>query len=113
MDTTTMIVLIIAIVAMLVFAGITLYLYLRDTKLDDIRKDVYQLFLKAEHYYEESGSGKQKMKWVIQSARTLLPKWLQAILTDEFMEVIIQVWFDSVKDLLDDGKYNHSGKKEE
>lgn len=86
------------------------YSYLKGRTLEQIRGDVYQLVLRAEHMYNESSSGKQKMKWVVQQARGLLPGWLQVILSEEVLEKIIQVWFDEVKDLLDDGKVNGSQK---
>ena len=86
------------------------YTYLKNRTLDEIRGDVYQLVLKAEHTYKESTSGKQKMKWVVSQARKLLPGWLQMIISEEMLEKIIQVWFDEVKDLLDDGKMNGSQK---
>ena len=84
--------------------------YLKNRSLEDIRNDVYQLILKAEHMYKQSGTGKQKMKWVVSQARKLLAAWLQALLSEETLENIIQAWFDGVKDLLDDGKMNHSEK---
>ena len=87
------------------------YTYLKNRTLDEIRGDVYQLVLKAEHTYKESSSGKQKMKWVVCQARKLLPGWLQIIISEEMLEKIIQVWFDEVKDLLDDGKMNGSQKR--
>lgn len=87
------------------------YSYLRDRTIEQIRGDVYQLVLKAEHTYKESSSGKQKMKWVVSQARKLLPGWMQVIVTDEVLQKIIQVWFDEIKDLLDDGKVNGSQKR--
>ena len=87
------------------------YIYMRDKTLSEIRGDVYQLFLKAEHTYLETGAGKQKMKYVIQQARGLLPEWLQFFITEEFLCKVIQTWFDAVKDLLDDGKVNGSVKE--
>ena len=60
--------------------------------------------------YETSGSGKKKMKWVVSRARQLLPEWAQLIITEDFMIEVIEKWFKAVKDLLDDGKYNHSVK---
>lgn len=80
--------------------------YCKEKTLDEIRQDVYKLFLKAEHVYEESGTGKQKMKWVVSQARSLLPSWLQIIVTEDLFENLIQIWFDGIKDLLDDGKLN-------
>ena len=73
-----------------------------------IRKEVYELFLHAEHIYKESGQGEQKLKWVVQQARGLLPKWLQVIMSEEVLLKIIDWWFKEVKDLLDDGKVNGS-----
>lgn len=87
------------------------YSYLRDRTIEQIRGDVYQLVLRAEHTYKESSSGKQKMKWVVIQARKLLPGWLQVIVTDEVLQKIIQVWFDEIKDLLDDGKVNGSQRQ--
>lgn len=78
--------------------------YFKEKSLDEIRQDVYQLFLQAEHNYKESAAGKQKMKWVINKARGLLPTWVQMIITEEVFEKIIQYWFDGIKELLDDGK---------
>lgn len=86
------------------------YTYLKNRTLDEIRGDVYQLVLRAEHTYRVSSSGKQKMKWVVSQARKLLPGWIQIIISEEMLEKIIQVWFDEVKDLLDDGKMNGSQK---
>lgn len=82
--------------------------YLKNRSLEQIRENVYQLILKAEHIFTESSSGKQKMKWVIQEARKLLPGWLQLILTDAALEKAVQAWFNGIKDLLDDGKVNGS-----
>ena len=96
------------IVASVIWMG---YAYLKNRTLDEIRGDVYQLVLKAEHTYRLSSSGKQKMKWVVSQARKLLPGWMQLIISEEMLQKIIQVWFDEVKDLLDDGKMNGSQKR--
>lgn len=100
------------IIAVLVVVAVTLVamtvVYLKNRTLDDIRNDVYQLILRAEHMYEESGMGKQKMKWVVSQARKLLPEWMQMFISTETLEKIIQAWFDGIKDLLDDGKMNGS-----
>lgn len=100
-------------VALLILAIITIvlaYQYAKMQGLDGIRQDVYQLILKAEHMYNESGTGKQKFEWVIQQARGLLPKWLQVFVTEKAMKEVVQKWFVGVKDLLDDGKVNNSQK---
>lgn len=101
------------VVAAFIGLGVCTYICIRDKSLEDIRKDVYDLFLKAEHMYTESGTGKQKMKYVISQARMLLPNWLQIFITEELLEMVIEEWFQAVKDLLDDGKLNRSAESEE
>lgn len=99
----TILVIIAAVVGLIVF----IYIYLQDKTLEEIRVDVYQLFLQAEHTYLTPGSGKEKMKWVISKARNLLPTWAQIIVTDDLLYKVVEGWFKAVKDLLDDGKINH------
>lgn len=96
------------IVISIIYMG---YTYLKNRTLDDIRGDVYQLVLIAEHTYRESSSGKQKMKWVVSQARRLLPNWLQMIISEEMLQKIIQVWFNEIKEVLDDGQMNGSQKR--
>lgn len=100
------------VLTVLVFflAVLGMYKYLKRKNIEEIRSDVYKLVLRAEHAYKESDSGKQKMKWVVSRARRLLPGWMQVIISEEALEKIIQIWFDEVKDLLDDGKINNSLK---
>lgn len=106
------VIIILTILVVMVIAGAT-YVYLRDKTIDEIRTDVYQLILKAEHTYMAAGSGAQKMKFVVSQARKLLPSWLQYFVTDELLENVIEKWFRAVKDLLDDGKLNGSSKEGE
>lgn len=109
-NTIMMIIFIIATVA-IILGGI--YFYMRDKTLNEIRADVYQKFLEAEHNPNFAKKGKQKMKWVLSQARMLLPKWVQPFITDAFLEKVIEGWFKAVKDLLDDGKMNGSTKQTE
>lgn len=107
MNTTTIVT--IAVIAVLVIMlAVHIYLYVRNSTLEDIRADVYQLFLEAEHKFLHTGSGKAKMLYVIQHTRELLPPWAKIFITDEMLLKVVQLWFDAVKDLLDDGKYNRS-----
>lgn len=103
-------VLILVAVVLLIVTIVIAVQYLKQKGLNGIRADVYQLILKAEHMYRESGTGKQKFEWVIQQARGLLPKWLQVFVTEKALKEIVQNWFDGIKDLLDDGKINQSQK---
>ena len=107
MSMTTIIVAIVMVFFVLGLA-VSVYLYLKEKKLGEIRKDVYQLFLKAECRFTETKQGKQKMAYVINRARALLPTWLQLFITEALLHKIVQKWFEAVKDLLDDGKYNKS-----
>lgn len=103
-------ILILFIAILLIVTIVIAVQYVKAKGLDGIREDVYQLILKAEHMYNESGTGKQKFQWVIQQARGLLPKWLQVLIPEKTLEKLIQKWFEGVKDLLDDGKVNNSQK---
>lgn len=103
-------VLLVAVLILLVVTLIITFQYAKHKGLEGIREQVYQLILKAEHMYKESGTGQQKLKWVVQQARGLLPKWLQVFVTEEAMIKIIEKWFRGVKDLLDDGKVNQTQK---
>ena len=102
------IMMIVLIIFLLAVFTVGIYFYLRDKTLNDIRADVYQLFLKAEQNPNFTKAGKQKMKWVLSQARMLLPTWAKILISEELLESVIQIWFQAVKDLLDDGKYNKS-----
>lgn len=103
-------VLILVIAALAVLTVVIAYQYAKMKGLEGIRENVYQLILKAEHLYTESGQGEQKLKYVVSQARGLLPKWLQIFVTEEAMMKVIDKWFEGVKDLLDDGRVNGSQK---
>lgn len=103
-------ILILVIGVLLIVTIIMAFQYFKAKGLEGIRTDVYVLILKAEHIYNESGQGMQKMKWVANQARGLLPKWMQSIVTEEMLIRVIEEWFKGVKDLLDDGKVNRSQK---
>ena len=106
------IVTIVIIVATLAVILLGLYFYLRDKTLNEIRAEVYQKFLEAEHDPNFTNNPKQRMKWVLQQARMLLPGWAQVLITDSCLEKIVEGWFRAIKDLLDDGKLNKSNTKE-
>lgn len=103
-----MIIMMMVIAVVCVAIGYSAYCYIRNRSLQEIRTDVYKLFLQAEHLFTETESGKQKMEWVLRKARGLLPGLLQDLISEEFLYEVIQTWFDAVKDLLDDGKVNGS-----
>lgn len=106
-----LVVAVICVIVAMVIIGITVYMYIRDNTIEGIREDAYQLFLKAEHMFTESNSGQTKMKWVLSQIRNIMPAWARFFVTEATMEYVVQMWFDAVKDLLDDGKYNKSTKE--
>lgn len=105
-----LVVAVICVIVAMVTIGITVYLYIRDNTIEGIREDAYQLFLKAEHMYTESNSGQEKMKWVLTQIHNIMPGWARLFISESTLEYIVQMWFNAIKDLLDDGKYNKSTK---
>lgn len=102
----TVLVIILAIIALITSCFIG-YCYLKQNTIDEIRGDVYQLFLKAEKIYKH-GENSKKFKFVVQQARGLLPSWASLFISDYFLDITIEAWFRMTKDLLDDGKMNKS-----
>lgn len=92
-----------ATILILVLVGVLIYNYFKVKSLDEIRADVYQAILWAEHRYEH-GQNAQKLEYVVQLARSMLPGWLSFFITTENLTKLINIWFAGVKDLLDDGK---------
>lgn len=82
--------------------------YITKKGLEGIRLDVYKLFVEAEKTFRASKQGQQKFDYVIHMARGLLPKPIQLFVSESMLKEIVQLWFDGVKDLLDDGKLNNS-----
>ena len=105
-------VLILVIAVLVVVTAVVAYQYAKAKGLEGIRKEVYELFLHAEHIYKESGQGEQKLKWVVQEASGVLPEGLRIFITEDMLVKVINEWFKGVKDLLDDGKVNGSQKGE-
>ena len=101
-------VLILVIALLVIVTAVVVYQYAKEKGLESIRKDVNALILVSEHDIRGTKQGQQRLKWVVQQARGLLPKWLQTLLSEDALMKIIDWWFKEVKDLLDDGKVNGS-----
>ena len=110
MSTSTVMVIVLAVFTVVILAAF-IYVFLRDRTLDEIREDAYKLFLQAEHD-PRFKTGKKRMVWVLSEVVKLLPAWVKWFLTDDFLEMIVEKWFQGIKDLLDDGKMNGSGKED-
>ena len=89
-------VLILVIALLVIVTAVVVYQYAKAKGLEGIRKDVYALFLVAEHEIKGTKQGQQRLKW------------LQTLLSEDALTKIIDWWFKEVKDLLDDGKVNGS-----
>ncbi len=87
---------------------LVIYRYVRDKSIIQLRADVYKLFIYAERYFTEEKAGKQKMDYVVSMARGMLPACIQVFVSDKIIRDIFQLWFDDIKDLLDDGTLNES-----
>lgn len=101
------IILIIIAILLLVLIVLALVNYVKMNTLEKIRSDVYQMFLQVEHAYKQ-GENRAKFNKVIKLARGMLPAWAGLFLSDKFINTTIQIWFNGIKDLLDDGKINRS-----
>ncbi len=103
-------VLFLAVITALIIAFLVKKLidYITRKGLEGIRLDVYKLFVEAEKTFRASKQGQQKFDYVIRLARSMLPKPIQVFVSDKMLKEIVQLWFDGVKDLLDDGKLNNS-----
>ncbi len=104
---------IVLIVAAVVVVATCIFTYIRNKSLSNIREDVYQLFRQAENDPKLKESGRKRMKWVLQQARALLPTWVQPLITDAFLEKVVERWFRAIKDLLDNGRIDKSQIEEE
>ena len=104
-----------AIIFLLVVIAIALYLAVKIIQtigLEKVRSYVYDAFVEAEHEFKH-GENEQKFEYVIQLARSMLPKPFCFFITEGVLRKTVQLWFDLCKDLLDDGSLNGSGRSNE
>ena len=80
--------------------------------MEEIREYVYKLFVEAEHEFKY-GENDAKFEYVICFARSAIPAPFDLFITESLLRKTVQLWFDLCKDLLDDGKFNGTGKTEE
>ena len=84
---------------------------LQNVGLDKIRAVVYKAFIEAEHLYKY-GDNSQKFEYVVSLARSHLPQPFNLFITEDLLKKVIQLWFDLIKDLLDDGRINETDKEQ-
>lgn len=85
--------------------------YIQHLGLENIRERVYQAFLDAEHEFQH-GENTEKFEYVINIAKTAIPAPFNLFITESLLRNVVQAWFDLVKDLLDDGKFNGTSTAE-
>lgn len=79
--------------------------YIRHVGLESIRERVYKAFIEAEHEFQH-GDNSAKFEYVINIAKSAIPSPINLFITESLLRKVVQAWFDLVKDLLDDGKFN-------
>ena len=103
------------IIYLVIVAAVFVILFVRTMQtigLERIRKYVYQLFVDAEKEFEH-GKNEEKFEYVVNLAKMAIPAPFNLIITESLLRRMVQAWFDICKDLLDDGKLNGTGKREE
>ena len=76
----------------------------RKKGLEGIRLDVYKLFVEAEKTFRASKQGQQKF-WLCNTyGQRTFAKPIQLFVSESMLKEAVQLWFDGIKDLLDDGK---------
>ena len=99
---------IMAIIFIAVIILVAVYLFVRKMQelgLEKVRAIVYKGFVYAENNFLH-GTNKQKFQYVVQLARSNLPNTFKIFITDKILEDVVQMWFDLIKDILDDGRIN-------
>lgn len=92
-----------------VIAAALIIKYIRHVGLETIRERVYKAFIEAEHEFQY-GDNTAKFEYVIAAAKAAIPAPFNLFITETLLRKVVQAWFDLVKDLLDDGKFNSSSK---
>jgi hypothetical protein len=106
---------VIAIIFLLIVVAATVFLlvkFVQHVGLEKVRKITYDLIRKAERKFEQ-GANEQKFEYVVQLARSAIPDPFNLLITEKLLRKTVQLWFNLVKDFLDDLKLNGTGKEEE
>ena len=86
---------------------VLLVVYLRNKSISDIRKDLYEVFLKLEHSITGTKVGQERLDEAVTAAYEMLPKWVRLFVSKDRLRKTVDKWFKEIKDLLDDGKLNN------
>ena len=75
--------------------------------MEKVRKFVYQKFVEAENRFQQ-GENTEKFEYVVNLTKQAIPAPFNFFITERFMRNVIQLWFNLVKDLLDNGRVDLS-----
>ncbi len=91
------------IILVVAACGVLVCQKIKEDGIESIRGHVYKAILIAENRFQH-GDNKAKFDYVISIARAALPEYLHIVVNEKMLRIIVQSWFDLVKDLLDDGR---------
>ncbi len=92
---------------------VLVFVYLRNKSISDIRKDLYEVFLKLEHSITGTKVGQERLNEAVTAAYEMLPKWVRFFVSKERLRKTVDKWFNEIKDLLDDGKIGNNVEEDE
>lgn len=76
---------------------------IQELGLESVRRVAYKGFEVAEQEFNK-GENKEKFNFVVSIVRDSMPTPFKPFITDKLLRRTIQLWFDLMKDFLDDGK---------
>lgn len=100
--------------AVIVFCIITVILctiavlIMRTIGMEKVRKRAYAAFVEAENRFKH-GENEEKFEYVVNIVKKAVPAPFNMFITESLLRKTIQLWFNLIKDLLDDGRINNSG----
>ena len=94
---------IILIVLISVFIIVVSVRVVQELGLESVRRVAYRGFEVAEQEFNK-GENKEKFNFVVSIVRDSMPTPFKPFITDKLLRRTIQLWFDLMKDFLDDGK---------
>lgn len=97
------------IIVTLAFIGYIVYLSVTK-QWTMVREFAYQVMLLAERTFSDE-NGSIKFDFVVRIVYRYIPPWLKLFVKEDDVKQLIQLWYDSAKDFLDDGNVNNSTKK--
>lgn len=100
-------------IAILLIVAITALICILTVKImqtigmEKVRKFVYDKFVEAENKFKQ-GENTEKFEYVVNLTKQAIPAPFNFFITESFMRKVIQLWFNLVKDLLDNGRVDLS-----